>query len=410
MRSEEEKNYLYEFKQDSCTLDWGLAKEKPFLQTAEHGFWVDTIIFNNCNCEAGGILFQLYVDISNEEYVNAKKEAVKNGWTDDFEKYHHYVRANASIENGKMVFCGKNTEVWGIDGYGNENASAFIPSDKYNDALFLNSIDIDKDLPQLEKWGKELLKDLSQTKGISDAFKEKVEEVLLEDVTVSRAKVQMWEAMLRETQKSMQGIPISDGSYDSLPSDYLIKKQMTEEVLGRKIGYDMNGITVNCAGLSISWQNFCKAYEYYGGIEVKSRVDEGRYNLADILVNCGYIYIMEQNNDYDGLHHLFDGELLTDIKSFEVHKDVEDYTVLIDEQNPKYDDIFNYAYYDMRDLFREISTYLYESNITPLAVDGAKFISIDFENPREEDKPIIEECLETEREKKAVDDYEIDDK
>lgn len=233
------------------------------------------------------------------------------------------------------------------------------------------------------------------------------------EVTVSRAKVEMWEAMLRETQKSMQGIPIGDCN---LPSDYLIKKQMTEEVLGRKVGYDTNGITVECAGHPISWEIFCKAYKFYGGIEVQSRIDEGRYNLADILLNYGYVYTMEQFKDYDGLDRLFDEERLADIKCFEFYKENPAKLFIIDAEHPTYHDPFNGAYYyrylDMRDFFEEISTYLYENNITPLAVDNikARFVPIDFENPMREDKPVVEKCLEIEREKKAMEDYEIDDK
>lgn len=234
------------------------------------------------------------------------------------------------------------------------------------------------------------------------------------EVTVSRAKVEMWEAMLRETQKSMQGIPIGDCG--NLPSDYLIKKQMVEEVLGRKVGYDTNGITVECAGHPISWENFCKAYKYYGGIEVQSRIDEGRYNLADILLDYGYVYTKEQFKDYDGLDRLFREEMFADVKCFEFYKDNSDKLFLVDEKHPRYIDTFNYNYYyrylDMRDFFEEISTYLYENNITPLSVDNvkARFYSIDFENPMEWDKPVIEKCLEAEREKKAMEDYEIDDK
>lgn len=219
------------------------------------------------------------------------------------------------------------------------------------------------------------------------------------EVTVSRAEVEMWRAMLRETQKSMQGIPIGDCN---LPSDYIIKKQMTEEVLGRgrKVGYDLNGVTVECAGHPISWENFCKTYEFFGGIEVESRVDEERYNLADILLNYGYIYSMEQFKDYDGLEDLFREGMFKAIKYFESNKDV-DYNTLM-EHRAFYSGWY-YNYLDMKNFFKEISTYLYENNITPLGVHGlkAKYISIDFENPRDEDKPIIEKCLEAEREKNA---------
>ena len=177
-----DKEYLKHFMVDETganqySIAWkNRSGYLPSLKTEDHNFWIDEILFE----DGGDLRFDINIDINSDERRMAHTEAEENGWLDEFAEYGDNFMSCVSIKDGKLEYCDSGfTEAKGAE-WENEDAKVFLLSGA-SEALYFNSISIDNDLPKLEEFIKQLLKDLTQCKEVPENFKEAVEDVLAEE-------------------------------------------------------------------------------------------------------------------------------------------------------------------------------------------------------------------------------------